>query len=444
MAYFGTDGIRKPSGFFTPIFLDKFANALVKAFGDGDYVIARDPRQSGKAIEDNLIKSLNSLGINIKVLGMTATPVIAHYTRMHRATVGIMISASHNPAEDNGLKLFDNNGYKISSSKEEKVESFIDEDYIKPSKTGKTDYIKTADEEYIDYLKSKINTSLNGKTVAIDTANGATSDVARKLFSSLGCNVMQINSNKGGKDINLNCGAMHPETLKSFMIEKDVSIGFSFDGDGDRVVAFIDEKELDGDYILEILAKVMKEDNTLEKNTVIGTVMTNLGLENKLNDIGINLERVAVGDKNIISLMRENGYNLGGEQSGHIVCALYQNTGDGILIALLLSKLYYEGKINLSELFYQYPQILTSIRLPEMFQDININPENLITKKEIEALNIHVVIRKSGTEPVIRIMVQGKDIETVKKVSLDLNQKINGAINEYTKNIRYRERAFFY
>ena len=429
MGYFGTDGIRKKANFFTTDFIDRFAGALYASFGKGNYVIARDPRISGNQIEKDLVKSLGDLGVHVTVIGMTATPILSFYVRKYRALVGIMISASHNPADDNGLKLFDKNGYKITTEQEKEIERNIANCYSEKCREGSVCFCNSANAEYIAYLKDKIKPQLAGKAVAIDAANGATAEVARQLFNELNCKVRIIYDDVSGREINKNCGAMHPETLKEFMDKEKLQIGFSFDGDGDRVVAYVDGKMLDGDCILEILAKDMIAEKTLIGNRVVGTVMTNLGLEDMFKNIGITLERVAVGDKNIIELMKKEGYTLGGEQSGHIVNSIYQNTGDGILIALLLACLYYEGKIDSKKLFTQYPQILTAIRLPENQGAKKIDYDSLISKEECKTKGLHVVVRESGTEPVVRIMVQGKDIQLVKLTSEQLNEKIQGELN---------------
>ncbi len=423
MEYFGTDGIRKNADFFSLEFLQRFANAIVQVFRECECVLARDTRVSGSIIESNLSKCLNAVGANVIVLGMTATPVLALYTKMHNANVGIMISASHNPPEDNGLKVFDKEGCKINTSLEKIIESKLHTPIVTANKIGVTFYEKKANDEYVKYLLEKTSPNLTGVELALDTANGATSVVAKSLFSHLGCKTYIINEDISGHNINKDCGAIYPQALEQFMKANNIELGFSFDGDGDRVVCRINNKTLNGDHILAVLAEQMLADNTLAHNGVVGTVMSNLGLERALAKKGITLHRVGVGDKNVMELIKKEGYTLGGEQSGHIVNTLYQNTGDGMLIALLLTQLYFEGKINTNTFFKDYPQILTSIALPQG-ESIPLNIEKLINAEESKRLGVNVVIRKSGTEPIIRVMVQGEEAQVVATLSKELTQKI--------------------
>ena len=427
MNYFGTDGIRKNADFFSLDFLEKFAGAIVKVFGQGEYVLARDTRVSGKDIETALAKALNKIGVNVVSLGIAPTPVLAFYTRTHGANAGIMISASHNPPQDNGLKIFDKDGYKVNSALENKIEQALEQIPSIFGNSGTIIYESIANEEYIRYLIKVIAPNLAGLVLALDTANGATAVVARDLFSRLGCKAFIINEEISGHNINKDCGAIYPAALEKFMDNNGIKLGFSFDGDGDRVVCRVDGKTLNGDYILEILAQQMHDEGTLAHNGVVGTVMSNLGLERALAKKGITLHRVAVGDKNVLDLIKAEGYTLGGEQSGHIVNTLYQNTGDGLLIALLLSQLYIEGKIKTEGLFTSCPQLLSSIKLPKN-ASIDLKIEEIISTEELAHLGVNAVIRKSGTEPIVRVMVQGEDEEAVAQLSYRLTNKVREII----------------
>jgi phosphoglucosamine mutase len=422
MTYFGTDGIRKNAEFFTADFLKKFARAIIKVFGKGEYILARDTRVSGEEIVHTLALCLNEAGASATVLGITPTPVLAHYARTHAAQAGIMISASHNPPQDNGLKVFDGEGYKISSAVEEQIESYFDSSVDKAEPRGRTVYKTDANREYMDYLTDKLSPSLGGISVALDTANGATAVVAGQLFNSLGCKVFIINDDTSGHNINKDCGAIYPEALERFMDSINAQLGFSFDGDGDRVVCRIGKVTLNGDHVLQILGEELNSAGMLANNEIVGTVMSNMGLERALAAKGINLRRVAVGDKNVLEYMKSKGCVLGGEQSGHIIITLYENTGDGLLTALMITKLYCEGKINFDNLFKDCPQILTSVRLPEGCK-VKIEASDLISPAEAARQKVNVVIRKSGTEPIVRVMVQGESEETVARLSEELTKK---------------------
>jgi len=421
MNYFGTDGIRRNADFFSYEFLERFAGAIVSVFGQGEYVLARDTRVSGEIIEQNLAKAFNKVGANVVLLGISPTPILAFYARVHKANAGIMITASHNPPQDNGLKVFDKDGYKVSSALEDKIEQSLTRTMPNFGNLGATVYEPTANEEYIKYLIKNLAPNLAGLTLALDTANGATAVVAQDLFSRLGCKTFIINDEISGHNINKDCGAIYPKALEQFMESVGIKLGFSFDGDGDRVVCRADGVTLNGDHILEILAMQMLDDQTLAHNGVVGTVMSNLGLEQALAKQKVILHRVAVGDKNVLELIRAEGYTLGGEQSGHIVNTLYQNTGDGLLIALLLSQLYVEGKLMVKHLFAPCPQLLTSVELPK--KDMALNIEEIVNVQELSKIGANAIIRKSGTEPIVRVMVQGEDEKIVAQLSYELTSR---------------------
>ncbi|MGI6213853.1 MAG: phosphoglucosamine mutase, partial [Christensenellales bacterium] len=245
---------------------------------------------------------------------------------------------------------------------------------------------------------------------------------AGQLFNSLGCKVFIINDDTSGHNINKDCGAIYPEALERFMDSINAQLGFSFDGDGDRVVCRIGKVTLNGDHVLQILGEELNSAGMLANNEIVGTVMSNMGLERALAAKGINLRRVAVGDKNVLEYMKSKGCVLGGEQSGHIIITLYENTGDGLLTALMITKLYCEGKINFDNLFKDCPQILTSVRLPEGCK-VKIEASDLISPAEAARQKVNVVIRKSGTEPIVRVMVQGESEETVARLSEELTKK---------------------
>ena len=406
-------------------------------------LISKDTRLSGYLFEPLLTAGFISMGMNVILVGPLPTPALPMLIKSLRADMGVMITASHNTYEYNGLKFFDSNGFKITRSLEKKIENIVS-NRIKYNKiinlsyeSGKAFRLKDAQGRYSEYLKSTLSNKEKFKNlkIVLDCANGATYNVAPNLFWEIGCEVITINNVPNGKNINDKCGATDINELSKTVLKEKADIGFAFDGDGDRLIA-IDEKgmEVDGDNIIALFAKNFLELKKLKNNTVVTTVMSNLGFENYLkNKLGIKLVRKDVGDINVISEMQKNSYYLGGEQSGHIVLGQYMSTGDGILAALKIVEILSLAKIKSSMLFNlytQYPQIKKNILIKNQIsekKEIVINKTLIEYKKKFK--NLRFVIRKSGTEPLIRVLVEGKSSNKVKLISIELVNKLKKILN---------------
>ena len=406
-------------------------------------LISKDTRLSGYLFEPLLTAGFISMGMNVILVGPLPTPALPMLIKSLRADMGVMITASHNTYEYNGLKFFDSNGFKITRSLEKKIENIVS-NRIKYNKiinlsyeSGKAFRLKDAQGRYSEYLKSTLSNKEKFKNlkIVLDCANGATYNVAPNLFWEIGCEVITINNVPNGKNINDKCGATDINELSKTVLKEKADIGFAFDGDGDRLIA-IDEKgmEVDGDNIIALFAKNFLELKKLKNNTVVTTVMSNLGFEKYLkNKLGIKLVRKDVGDINVISEMQKNSYYLGGEQSGHIVLGQYMSTGDGILAALKIVEILSLAKIKSSMLFNlytQYPQIKKNILIKNQIsekKEIVINKTLIEYKKKFK--NLRFVIRKSGTEPLIRVLVEGKSSNKVKLISIELVNKLKKILN---------------
>ena len=431
--YFGTDGIRRIANTeLTPELVYKVAKA-------GAYVlskhtdhtptifIGRDTRISGTLIESAMIAGFLSYGANVKTLGVMPTPAVAYLTRKFKADASVVISASHNTFEFNGVKYFSNKGMKIPDSLEEEIEEVmesgkLDELTAINDKIGVSENREDLLEEYVFFFRKifedKILDYLDDNfKVLIDTANGATSKVAPKVFKALGINYDVINNNPDGININKDCGSTHIENLAKAVVEKGYDLGIAYDGDGDRCLAVNEKgKVVDGDCIMAVISNYLKEKGKLNKNTLVATVMSNLGLRKYAEKNELNFEATKVGDRYVLENMLENGYNLGGEQSGHIIFLDYNPTGDGILTSLMLIKILLEKRISVSEacnIINIYPQVLVNAKVSsEKKYDFDKDPE---IKKEIEKLeeefsgNGRILIRPSGTEPLVRVMIEGED-----------------------------------
>ena len=431
--YFGTDGIRRIANTeLTPELVYKVAKA-------GAYVlskhtdhtptifIGRDTRISGTLIESAMIAGFLSYGANVKTLGVMPTPAVAYLTRKFKADASVVISASHNTFEFNGVKYFSNKGMKIPDSLEEEIEEVmesgkLDELTAINDKIGVSENREDLLEEYVFFFRKifedKILDYLDDNfKVLIDTANGATSKVAPKVFKALGINYDVINNNPDGININKDCGSTHIENLAKAVVEKGYDLGIAYDGDGDRCLAVNEKgKVVDGDCIMAVISNYLKEKGKLNKNTLVATVMSNLGLRKYAEKNELNFEATKVGDRYVLENMLQNGYNLGGEQSGHIILLDYNPTGDGILTSLMLIKILLEKRISVSEacnIINIYPQVLVNAKVSsEKKYDFDKDPE---IKKEIEKLeeefsgNGRILIRPSGTEPLVRVMIEGED-----------------------------------
>ena len=429
--YFGTDGVRGEAnveltpelafklGRFGGYVLSQHATEAPKVF------VGRDTRISGAMLEAALIAGLLSVGIHVYKLGVLATPAVAYLVKTEGASAGVMISASHNPALDNGIKFFGGDGFKLDDDKEAEIEALLDasEDTLpRPSAEGLgtvVDYLEGL-RKYEAYLVST-GTALEGMKVALDTANGAASTSARQIFADLGAQITVIGETPDGLNINFNVGSTHPEALQELVKESKSAIGLAFDGDSDRLIAVDENGEIvDGDKIMYIIGKYLSEKGQLAQNTIVTTVMSNLGFHKALDREGINKAVTAVGDRYVVEEMRKSGYNLGGEQSGHVILMDYNTTGDGQLSAVQLTKIMQETGKSLSQLASEvtiYPQKLVNIRVENTMKDKAMEVpaiKAIIDKMEEEmAGNGRILVRPSGTEPLLRVMAEAPTTEEV-------------------------------
>ncbi len=422
--YFGTDGIRGEVGQhpITPEFVLKLGWAIGKVLSHGEergkVLIGKDTRISGYMFESALEAGLAAAGVDIHLLGPMPTPAIAYLTKTQRASAGIVISASHNLYQDNGIKIFSNQGYKLDDDIELQIEAMLDQPMVtvKSEQLGRAVRIDDAPGRYIEYCKSTVSSqiSFDNLKVVVDAANGATYHIAANVLRELGAKVVSIASEPNGYNINLNCGSTKPQALQQKVIEEKADLGIALDGDGDRLV-MVDHKgdALDGDELLYLIVK-FRQDTNLFKGGVVGTLMTNIGLEKAFQRENIPFERAQVGDRYVLEILLKNNWTLGGEQSGHIICLDNATTGDGIISALqVLSAVKHYGK-PLAELkfgFSKFPQKLVNIRLEnekDPLQHSHVQTAIADAKKSLGDRG-RILVRKSGTEPLIRIMVEADD-----------------------------------
>jgi phosphoglucosamine mutase len=423
--YFGTDGIRgRANGAITAELALKVGMAAGIVFQRGDYrhrvIIGKDTRLSGYMIENALVAGFTAVGMDVLQTGPLPTPAVAMLTRSMRCDLGVMISASHNPYDDNGIKFFGPDGFKLSDEIENEIEKLVDADltkrFAKPEALGRAKRIDGAHDRYVEFAKR--NLSFEGLRVVVDCANGAAYRVAPEALWELGAEVFPIGVDPDGFNINRDCGSTAPEALLAKVREMRADIGIALDGDADRV-AIADEKGhiVDGDQIMALIAESFKEDGKLAKPAIVGTVMSNLGLERHLIANGLELIRTRVGDRYVLEAMRDDGYNVGGEQSGHIILSDYTTTGDGFVAALQVLAVVKKSGKSVSEACHRFeplPQILKNVRYKsgKPLEDVKVKTAIASAEKK---LNGHgrLVIRPSGTEPVIRVMGEGDDRELV-------------------------------
>ena len=435
---FGTDGVR---GIANTELTADLAYALGRAgafvLTEGTHkpkiLVAKDTRISGDMLEAALVAGILSVGAEAVILGVVPTPAVAHLTREYNADAGVMISASHNPVEYNGIKFFDGRGYKLSDELEDQIQAVIEGNFADvPSPVGgavgRSYTEETALREYIDYAMGTIKTDLKGLRVALDCANGAAYKAAVKAFRALGARVYVINDNPDGNNINENCGSTHMEELMDYVVRKNCDIGFAFDGDADRCLA-VDEKGnmINGDFLLTICAKALKEAGKLNDDTLVVTVMSNLGLDIAAKREGINLVKTKVGDRYVLEEMLKENYILGGEQSGHIIFLDHNTTGDGLVTALQIAAILKESGKTFSELagvMKELPQVLVNAKVPNEKKNIYLEDAEIIEAiKAVEAkLNGvgRVLIRPSGTEPLVRVMLEGENQEEINEMANSL------------------------
>lgn len=427
--YFGTDGVRGVANQeLTPELAYKIGRCggyvLAGQVEKPKVVIGLDTRISGPMLEAALVAGLLSIGANVIRLGVISTPGVAYLTRALKADAGVMISASHNPVEDNGIKFFGADGFKLSDETELEIERLMDTEIDElPRPTG-GDIGTVIDNteakfDYLNYIQSTVRSSFQGVRVALDCAHGAAYELAPKVFEALGAEVITMGAEPSGRNINDNCGSTHPEALQRIVLEHKAHIGLAFDGDADRLIA-VDEKgeEVDGDFILSICGNALNQAGKLKEKTIVTTVMSNIGFFKGIEAAGMKAAKTAVGDRYVMEEMRKGGYNLGGEQSGHVIFLDYNTTGDGILTALqLVDTLVQTGK-PLSELkgiMRKYPQKLVNVRVGDKskLKDNATIAAEIAKVEEQLGDNGRVLVRPSGTESLIRVMAEGPDKELV-------------------------------
>ena len=428
--YFGTDGFRGEANVgLTVEHAFKVGRFLGWYYGQdhkAQVVIGKDTRRSSYMFEDALSAGLTSSGADVYLLHVTTTPSVSYVVRTEDFDCGIMISASHNVFYDNGIKIINGKGHKLEAEVEAKIEAYIDGEfgeipYATREMIGRTVDFAAGRNRYIGHLISLATRSFKEKRVGLDCSNGSASSIAKSVFDALGAKTYVINSEPDGTNINRNCGSTHIEVLQQFVKEKNLDVGFAYDGDADRCLA-VDEngKIVDGDLILYVCGKYLKDHGRLNGDTIVTTVMSNLGLYKACDKIGMKYEKTAVGDKYVYENMVQNNYSLGGEQSGHIIFSKYATTGDGILTSLLMMEVMLEEKKSLGTLTEEvkiYPQLLKNVRVADK-KTARENPEVVKAVENVaEALGDdgRILVRESGTEPLIRVMVEASTDELCAK-----------------------------
>ena len=439
--YFGTDGVRGRVGAYpiTPEFVMKLGWAAGKVFaqqGKSRILIGKDTRISGYMFESALEAGLSSAGVDIGLLGPIPTPGIAYLTRTFRAQAGIVISASHNPYYDNGIKFFSGNGEKLPDETELAIESWLDKPMscVESAQLGKAVRINDAAGRYIEFCKGTVSSlNLRGLKIVLDCAHGATYQIAPAVFAELGATVITIGAQPDGLNINEGVGSTEPEALQARVLQEQADLGIAFDGDGDRVMMVDHRGELvDGDQLLFIIATHAKNQGRLNGG-VVGTLMSNLGLELGLKDLGVDFLRAKVGDRYVMQMLNENGWRFGGESSGHLLCLDANTTGDGIVAALQVLQALKDSGTSLHEWqkrMSKMPQVMINVQrsrqadvmsLPEIIQAIAATEEKLASRGR-------VLLRPSGTEPVVRVMVEGEDAVLVRTLAEELAAVVEQAL----------------
>ena len=435
---FGTDGARGVANSeLTPELAMNIGRAAACVLTNGDkkakILIGKDTRQSSDMLEAALAAGLCSVGADVLILGVVPTPAVAYLVRKYNYDAGVMISASHNPCEFNGIKIFQGTGYKLPDEIENRIEAIILDGAEQPpvkigGEVGKISYCKSAVEDYVSHVLECKQADFKGMRIAFDCANGSSSATAEKLFSSLGIDGLYSANEPDGVNINDGCGSTHLESLQTLVKENGCALGFAFDGDADRMLA-VDENgnTVDGDKIIAICAKYMKEQGTLKSDTAVVTVMSNMGFFKFCDDNSIHCEKTAVGDRYVLENMLKNGYNIGGEQSGHIIFLDHSTTGDGQLSALMLLNVIKNSGKSLSALAAEmqvYPQVLVNVTVSAEGKAAYATDE--VIKNKIEAVEKElggdgrVLVRLSGTEPLIRVMLEGRDLDKITALANDI------------------------
>ncbi|NLI13320.1 MAG: phosphoglucosamine mutase [Peptococcaceae bacterium] len=438
---FGTDGVRGVANRdLSPELAYKLGRAgahiLARESSNNWVVLGRDTRISGDMLEAALIAGICSAGVNVFKVGIMPTPVIAYLTRKLTAAAGVVISASHNPVEDNGIKFFSASGYKLSDQIEAEIEALVLDECAGVSsptggEVGRVYMVRDAPDRYAKYACSSINTDLKGLKIVVDCANGAASAVAPRIYRELGAEVIPVFSNPDGLNINRGCGSTNPEALMEAVVSSGADLGLAHDGDADRVLAVDSAGRLvDGDQIMVICARNLKKKDLLAKNTVVVTVMSNLGLHLAMRESDINVVETKVGDRYVLEELLRTGARFGGEQSGHIIFLDHNTTGDGILTALQLLSVVKEEGLPLDQLAAQME------RFPQLLENVRVQDKNLVMSSPVLASAIkeeekamggsgRILVRPSGTEPLVRVMVEGRNLDQLKEIARRLANTIS-------------------
>lgn len=441
--YFGTDGIRGVANqTLTPELAFLVGRALAQTFQKDNQtneklhaVIGKDTRISSDMLEAALISGLTSGGVDVYLLGVIPTPGVAYITKKHHYQCGIMISASHNPYPDNGIKIFGADGYKLTDEMELDIERYIDQptlidfSHLIGEQIGRVETSETLNQEYVDFIVNQ-GRSLIGTKVALDCAHGATSHFAERIFTQLGATVLIMGNQPDGININENVGSTHPEALSQFVQSMGADFGFSFDGDGDRVISIDGDGQVrDGDYMLYLLAHALKANQALKDDVVVATVMSNLGFYKALESEGFTIKTTAVGDRYVVEEMKRGGYSLGGEQSGHIILGERCTTGDGLLSAVVIASHVQEQGKSLSVLcdnMKKYPQLLENIHVQSKAKVLeNEMLQAIIVEKEAELNGMgRILVRASGTEELVRVMAEAENDALCQKIVAEISDVV--------------------
>ena len=428
---FGTDGVRGEANIdLTPELAFKVGKAgahfLTQGQSKKKVLIGKDTRVSGAMLEAALIAGITSLGIDVVQVGVVPTPAVAYLTKKTDAAAGIMISASHNPVQDNGIKFFNADGIKLEDSEERKIEDIIFKTWeelpiMKGDEVGESEELDDALEQYLNYLKTTVQHDFSDLKVVVDAANGAAYKAAPQILAELGAEVIALNNQPTGKNINVNCGSTSPGELQEVVVAEEADLGIAHDGDADRLIAVDETGQLvDGDYILAICGRYLIKEDELPHETIVVTKYSNLGLHQAVEEVGGRVEVAKNGDRYVLAKMRENGYTLGGEKSGHIIFLDYNTTGDGILTALQLMDIMEKAGESLSQLKAQMrelPQLLVNVEVDNKSWKNNKAINEAIQGVEESLAEGRIFVRASGTQNLIRIMVEGEDEEKLKELA---------------------------
>jgi phosphoglucosamine mutase len=447
MALFGTDGVRGVANVdLTAELAVDLAIAAAHVLGEiGAFtghrpkaIVGQDSRASGDFLEAAVVAGLTSAGVDVYRVGVLPTPAVAFLVKESGADLGVMISASHNPMPDNGIKFFAKGGDKLADQVEAQIEARLGEPWDRPTglNVGRIIFDEDAKERYVTHLLSTVSTKLAGLKIVVDCANGASSVVAPLAYERAGASVTAISATPTGWNINENCGSTHLDNLINEVKKSGADLGIAHDGDADRCLLIADNGEvIDGDYILNILATSYMASNKLNKKTVVGTVMSNLGFIKSMEKLGINFEKTAVGDRYVLEKMLESDYTLGGEQSGHIIMREFSNTGDGLLTALQVMQVVAQSKkslLDLAKTMEKYPQVLINVKdvaKERLESSVKIKEAILESEKELAGAG-RVLVRASGTESLVRVMVEANDLKLTQKIADSLAQLVRSELKQ--------------